>query len=726
MAKEEFKIFSVSNITAEQIINSTLAIPAFVPATVCTGYTTGWFTNLHGFRQRSLVERIFWSLPLSLAVSTIASVLIGKFLSLTAFVLILLTSAALTVGTLAWEWFQLRRSGTRWSIGWNPSGGKALALAILWIVVVVLSLVDIQSGHKLYMSLTIFDHAPRTNWTESVIRTGVPPDNSLYMFKQPVAMRYYYFWYVVCAAIARMAYLPARAVFIASCVWSGFALAALSGIYLKHFLQVGTRLRKQFLCSIGLLMVAGIGAFVNFLHFFGLAPSHIEGPAEDQITSWLISLLYVPHHLASAVCCMLAFLLASIAGRDGKPERVASVALIAAALASAFGLSLYVAFAFFLVMLAWAFWQIAVERVLRPALLLAAGGAGACILLLPYLAELTHTSSKLQGGALFVFAVRQLIPPDGLMATGLFQHLATGHPLAALNLAKFLLLVPGYALELGFYFAVLLIYLVPSWRGSRLLTPTERSLVFIVVAVLPIISFVRSGVLDINDFGLRAALLMQFPLLLCGSEVITAWSLAKPNSVSQAQFPSMLLRTPSWLRSITALALIAGVIGTTFQAIMLRFFNPLLEAARTHSAHDADASSPSHNAYISAIGYSQLDAAIPQNGVVQFNPIVRESSLWSDVDWVGIDHQTVIATDQPWCGAELGGDPSGCQSMATAIDALYRGGSAEQAHATCMQYGIQYLVARIYDPPWKDKAGWVWTLKPVVADDEFRALDCRQ
>jgi hypothetical protein len=64
--------------------------------------------------------------------------------------------------------------------------------------------------------------------------------------------------------------------------------------------------------------------------------------------------------------------------------------------------------------------------------------------------------------------------------------------------------------------------------------------------------------------------------------------------------------------------------------------------------------------------------------------------------------------------------------MAAAIDALYSGNTAEQARATCSRYGIQYLVARVYDPAWKNKDGWVWALRPVVADDEFRALDCRQ
>lgn len=77
----------MTSIAVEQTVDSLLAVPAFLPATICTGYLAAWFTNLHDFRNRSLVDRLFWSVPLSVAVSTISSVLIGKAFSLTAVVM---------------------------------------------------------------------------------------------------------------------------------------------------------------------------------------------------------------------------------------------------------------------------------------------------------------------------------------------------------------------------------------------------------------------------------------------------------------------------------------------------------------------------------------------------------------------------------------------------------------------------------------------------------------
>lgn len=724
---EEVKIFQDFSITAIQILDSVLAIPAFLPAAICTGYLAAWFTDLHGFRQRSLLERLFWSVPLSLGVSTIAAVLIAKFISLPAVVAFFLISGVLWLAVLGREWLQLRRARRKWTIGWRPLGGKALILALIWIAVAILSLVDLQSGHQLFMSIATYDHASRVNWTESILRTGVPPANPLYWYKHAATLRYYYFWNVVCAAVVQMAHLSTRAVFIASCVWAGFALAALIGLYLKHFLAAGARLRNQLLLAILLLMVTGLDICVNFWNFFYLhrpLPGDLEWWSANQITSWLDSLLWVPHHIASFVCCMLAFLLAWMAGENSEHGRAASVVLIAFALASAFGLSIYVAFGFFLVMLVWAFWQVAIERTPRSALLLAAGGAGAAVLLIPYLRELTQASSGLQGGAVFSFAVREMFPPDGLLASHLFQHLARAHPAAARNLANLILLAPGYAVELGFYLVVLLIYLVPAWRGRTPLTAAQRSLVLIAAVTLLIISVMRSSVLTSNDFGWRAALLLQFPLLLLGSEVFAGWRLAERKVSTPADWAGLPHNTPHWLRSIAAFALVIGVFGTVCQALVLRFAIPLSEA-HLCAIHDPDAGKQPHNAYISSIGYARLEGSIPRDAIVQFNP-ASPPFYWRTADLFGIDHQTAIAGDKPFCGAELGGDPSGCPAMAAAIDSLFNGASAEQARATCRQYGIQYLVARIYDPVWKDANGWVWTLKPVVSDEEFRALDCQQ
>jgi hypothetical protein len=726
LSEQEDEIVDAYSITGRQIVDSILAILAFLPITVCTGYITGWFTNLHGFRQRSLVERIFWSLPLSLAISAIASFLIGRYFSLKAVEVFLIAASAIWLALLIKELIQTQKSGDKWNFGFCPLGGKATALAIAWSALVILFLVDIQTKHGLFFNIAILDEGFRIGWIQSVIHTGIPPLNPGYLYGHPAAMRSYYFWYILSAAIARLAHLPAHAVMVAGCVWTGFALAALVGLYLKYFLTCGVFLRRRFIRTVLLFLVSGFDILVVFWIIFALHKpplADIESWSKGAIITWLHTILWAPNHVLSLICCMFALLLAWIAGTSQQQNRITSVALIAATLASSFGLSAFVTLAFFMVMVVWAVWQIAFEHKYRPALLLAAGGCGSLILLIPLLWQLAHGSSGMEGGSFLSFAVREMIPPESLLASPAMQPFAAVHPWAARNLANLILLAPSYILELGFFLVAFIIFLVPSWRGPKPTTAAHRTLLIMTAAMLPIMSFVRSGVLVTNDFGWRAALFVQFTLVLLASELMASWDIEPGAQTPQGSDLGPHRAVPRLVRSVAALALVIGVFGTVYEALMLRFFLPIAEASLT-AGHDPSAGAISHNALISSIGYAQLDRQVDGNAVLQYNPDPK-NQFWAEPDWVGVKHQIAIVGDKPWCGAELGGDPHGCLAMASAIDALYNNSTAEQAQSTCRQIGIQYLIARVYDPVWKQPASWVWTLRPVVADAEFRALDCR-
>ncbi len=162
----------------------------FLPVTVCTGYLAAWITDLHGFRSRTFVERIFWSIPASIGISTIAAVLTGKLISLTAVVVFFSISALCFVGTLSWERLKLDRSERMRLFRLGPLSGRAMLLMLLWIILAVVSLVDIQRDHRLFSSLALFDHGARVNWGESILRTGVPPANPMYLSGRPAVLRY--------------------------------------------------------------------------------------------------------------------------------------------------------------------------------------------------------------------------------------------------------------------------------------------------------------------------------------------------------------------------------------------------------------------------------------------------------------------------------------------------------------------------------------------------------
>jgi hypothetical protein len=201
------------------------------------------------------------------------------------------------------------------------------------------------------------------------------------------------------------------------------------------------------------------------------------------------------------------------------------------------------------------------------------------------------------------------------------------------------------------------------------------------------------------------------------SETLATWGFLNHDHNKSVDCDGLPHCTPYWFRSIASFALVIGVFSTLCQVLLLRFDNQILRAV-----HNQDAIKVSHKAYFSSIGYAQLNASIPRDSVVQYNP-----GTWGrEVDLFGINHQIAITSNQPWCGSELGGDPGGCLIMASAIDSLFKGATAEQARATCNQYGIGYLVVNVYDSAWNDRDGWVWTLKPVVLDEEFRVLDCHR
>lgn len=705
---------------------------AFLPVFVCTGYVAGWLTNLHGFRQRSVTERLFWSVPLSLAISTIGFVLVGKFISLAMAAALALFSFVGCFVFFVQEWLELRRAGHRWNWGIRPVGGKILLLSFVWIAFVILSVVDFQSGQKLLMSLTFYDIGARVNWANSVLRTGIPPANPHYFYLHPANLRYYYFWLVDCAVVAKFSRLPMRSVVNAGCIWSGFILEALTGLYLKHFLNAGARLRKQFLIA---LLLPAVGGFALLIYFGNMFFMHIPPPGDvwyaGQITDLVNFPLFYPHHLAGLVCCMFALLIAWMSTGASRRDRIVSIVLIGAALASAFGASIYVAFAFFLVMVCWALWQVAIKHEWSVPAVLFAGGALAAVLLSPYLYELTHTASKLAGGSgpgggsPFRLSVHETIPPGWLVHSAMLRGMAAAHPRAARAVAKLILMPPGFALELGVYGIALLIFLVPAWRGRKKLTPAQQTLVFMAIATFPFMAFIRSSVINVNDFAIHSALFIQFPLLLLLSELMIAWKLEQKGQISVEFTSGSPAPAPGskLLHSLVMLAILIGVLSTAWRVLALRFILPI-STLNASKASNPQVGELAHKAYVAYLGYKELDERIPKLSVVQFNP-GGSWIFWKNVDLANVDHQTAIVGANLWCGSELGGDPSGCPAMLAAINPLFEDADADEARAACRSFEIDYLVANVYDGPWKDPHSWVWTLPSIVADPEFRVAACR-
>ena len=682
------------------------ATAAFALYLLLPGYTIGWAAGLFSFRSRSASERLLLSIVLSIAVSPILAVLAGRFsprVSQSLFLALALAAlcliAAETFGSRRIPSFKLKRS--TWI---------ALGMAMLWAATALFELADLQIGQRLYLSVTAYDHCVRNEMVQAVLRTGVPPHNPLfYPGGHAPVMRYYYYWYVLCALPSRLVGIPARASLSASSVWCGFAVAALIPLYLKYFLREQDGLRKKSVIGIALLCVTGLDLIPNLL-WFAQFPSIVYADMDwwdpNQVTSWLGSFLWVPHHVAALVACLAGFLILSQV-EDGMRLRARFiVALVAgAAFASAAGLSLYVTFTFALFVVVWTFYLLLIRQ-LAVLATYAATGAISLVLSLPYLHDL-HETSKVEAG-FASFAIRDF--PTAL--NWLQQHHVTSPLLMKLSSIPTIAVV--YAIEFGFFLLIGILRFKSEMLGPRRLTQNQRAAWLMLGVSLFVATFLRSGVISSNDLGMRSVLLAQFILLLWAVPFFASWlGTAHPAGNSRR----------SALRILAVTTLVLGILGSVAELFILRAYAPMADADIIERSEDFMPKGPhmGERTYALRAGYEQLNQILAPNAVVQHSPLAPgylPLLLYSN-------HQ--LAAQGRDCAAGFGGDPRQCEAAVVPLADLFFTpaiGPGPDVDALCNALSINVLVATDSDRAWYDVNGWVWRRKALVANDYMRAIPC--
>lgn len=701
-----------------------LGVAAFAPVLVAPGYCLGLAFDILGFRLRSAGERLAWGVAMSFAVVPILAVMIAKYGSLNAVCWIAVLCCVGSLGSVLWE--LLRRPKVSPN-GWALAGAGLVAI---WIAFVVGELVDVGIGHHLFLSVTVYDHALRSAFVDAVMRTGVPPVNPLYWPGHAAPMRYYYFWYVVTAAAARLVGVTARQAILASIVWAGLGLAATVALYCRHFLtdinSGGDLVRRsgrqwtRLTIALALLAVTGLDILPAIAKALIRLPADadMEWWSGDQVTSWMDSLIWVPHHVAGLICCLFGFLLAWMSKGRSLLQRAGCALFAGLAFASAFGLSVWVPLAFAIVLFVWIIWVLVSERESRGRVPVVLGaGLVAVLLLLPYLNELrvapmgassqvaAGSGVSVAGGAshLLQFGVRRVIDPDALLAFPWFADLARSHPSVAGTVARLVLLIPGYFVELGFYGGI---FLVAVWAIRRSqLDESLRTALFLVSAVLIIGTFLRSTVISSNDFGWRAMLIAQFFLLL----LAVRW------------YEGAFGKPAKWLRRTLFAMLWIGVAGTVYQVIALRLYLPVEEKLGR-----PDEVGLSERAMAWRRGFDAMDKRIPKDAIVQFNT-AQPSDYFLYAEMLPARRQITNAIQV--CAWSFGGEAAACPDMKKSVARLFSpvAGAAlspVEAQAECRKLGVAYLIATRWDDVWADRQGWVWKLPAVTDTGEFRAVGC--
>jgi hypothetical protein len=705
----------------QDVLGSVTAVLAFTLVFFAPGYLLAYASDLFGFRQMPFGERSLWSIATSFCVVPILAYLVGRWLGLQG---VCVALAGCAVGSL-WPMWKSRANQP-----WPTRERRATAwIALGWISFVLLMLIEFQVGKKLYFSVVMADQSYRIAFTDTVVRTGIPPANPLYYAGSAAPMRYYYFWYVLCAAVVKLAHVSARQAFIASSVWAGFGLMTCVHLFANHFFRWS---RRQRWTAMGLLLVTGadlLPALGNAI----LQPS-LNGDMEwwsvDPIDAWSDSLLWVPHHCASAFCCLLGFLLLWRTREVNSPHgRRWAIGLAALSFASAFGLSIYVAFGFALLVVAWLLRLAVCQRPERMTLFrrVAASSLLSAVVLSPYLWEIFHTghsstnTSDANASHVFTISVRQMIDSGLLTGLPVFATLNRSHPFLLDQALRLALLLPGLAMELGVYGFILVLLLLARRRREPALAHEARSTaLYLTVCGLILTMFLSSAVITNNDFGYRAVMLPQFFLLLLVADVLGSWWIPGHQPIITA--------TPG-RRRVTNGLLILGAVGTVYAAVLLRAWLPSI----VRDPQAGFGTLPEDNYQIRE-AFGVLNRVAPQNAVVAFRDIDPVLDRKEEVMTPNEYYQRMLVMDagrqilnaEGKCAIHFGGDSTPCRAIQRATVELYASPSpnADWALGYCKRFGVQYLVLSHWDPTWNATAGWPTTLQVAAQEPTFKILRC--
>ena len=426
-----------------------------------------------------------------------------------------------------------------------------------------------------------------------------------------------------------------------------FAVAALLALCGKY--QLGWRgdlLRRRWWIAVALMSVTGLDILMVLLSLSagGTADGDMEWWSINQVTSWADTFLWVPHHAASMVACMLCLLLLWMASREARAaERVKLAVLAGLSFASGFGLSNYVGAAMAMIAMAWLVWRMFSTDRIRALTACVTGGLAAAATLAMYLAQLLHGQggATQSAGSVLGFDVRMMFTPELLLGMPWLKALAVHRAVAAHEISALLLLTPGYFVELGFFGIVLLM----AWRQKKQRSQGESALLFWTVAGIVCATFLRSRVIETNDFGSRAILLAQFCLLLLSVQVLERCS-----------------RTAKlWLLGVAMI----GVVGTVYQVVVLRISLP-----RQGAMHDPEVGGElQRQNYVYRDVWSALDGKIPADARVQYN--VVDNDYWQSAEMIQVRRQLV--SGDGGCDVAFGGEVTACDGIQQGIERLFHG-----------------------------------------------------
>jgi hypothetical protein len=677
-----------SNFTLQDILGILLGFSLFPFIFVFPGYVTGWALNLFEFRKRTLIGQVVIAMPVSASITPAALFLVYRF-----------TSSWIVIGlafvfALAAMYICIR-SYNKDSCG-NEYIKPVVIFVFLWIILSIFTMIDLQIGERLYFSSNSYDLTTRVSVIDAISRTGIPPVNPSYYPGRPVLLNsLYYYWYILASVVDQMGggLVSAYHAMVASISWAGILLFATLATYLRVRDGQSSLLswKKSFL-SIQLIAVGGLDFIMVFIIMasfnFHLEQLPFQGHVEGwnmPIMSWLNALAWVPHHLAAAIACITAMLLAMQNMQEKFIERIPRAVFIGLAFASAFGLSVWVMFVFAIFWLIWGLVLVFKEKKYQQFWFMILGGLFGIVFAAPFLLGVLQDggASPSGGGLPVAIYIRPFMVTD----------LLAGFSPLVINILNFVFLPLNYLFELGFFFLMAVIWFQGYYKREGELSPIHRAELILVIVSVVILSFLRSTIIAINDLGIRGWLPVQFILVVWSSDVIFQIA-GERKWISPKIFKS--INGTKTLGLSLSVMLVIGYLTMGLEFFSLRAWPFLVDMNVVGFPNKLSPDTHlGERTYSARLAYTFLHDNIPLSVIVQNNPLGfldRPSGLYGN-------HQMVIS-DRTVYGIA----PEAFRALADDVGTIF----TEQAEnwgvidMSCRRYSVDILIIKDLDPLWNN------------------------
>ncbi|MFK7846485.1 MAG: hypothetical protein AB8G77_14395 [Rhodothermales bacterium] len=660
---------------------------------IVPGFLLGHVTNILQFRNRSFSYRLSLALFISLSCCPIVIYTLTKFAGL-----------QLVWGLLGASWlifFYWLFSGRILSVKdfyneWQLHGRFILSVFACLLITVVY-IVDFEVDGRLIRSLLTYDYVKHTAVTDAISRTGVPPVNPSFYPGEPVTLFYYYFWFMLCSFVDLLggSFVSARHAVLGSVLWGEVSLILITLTYLKQQgkLLVRGLLPAHYKLGLLFLLVTGldfIPAYSQYVLGVSNGISHQLVPSiewwNDQVGAWISAVLWVPHHMGALVCCLFAFLLINDRFSSNQIEdagdgnRLALAVISILGLASAFGMSIWIAFVAAMTLTTWIILARRMGRVseIKPLLII---GISTAVILLPYILDL-HGAQSLESNPL-ILTVRPF-PILELMRLDISD--------GAMLLLRFVVLPFNYIIELGFFLLGGLLYIQYRKGFEEKLSREEQFLLVMTLVSVIVCTFVKSNV-KFNDLGWRGFMFAQFGLLLVSMPIGF-------RSLGSKQYGKVILDRS--MQVVLVVFIVLGITSNIYESVVLRKFSYAEQDEYGLALRRA---------------YEWIDKSYPGNIIIQHNPEI-------EIDYFhALYGNRQVAIADTTLGRLYGINDSLFFGFEQPIkDIYYSRLRPDEIVEIASEYEIDLLVVKKTDPVWRNKASWVWAFDPVYQNAYTRVF----